>query len=160
MYGPTYHAVIMMLVFVALAIATVVDIEHLIIPDRLQIALLILAIGRIAIIPELHWKQHFLSAGLALLIALLLRSGVSRWKGQESLGLGDVKLIAVSGLFLTYDYLVIYFFVAGVLGIIFGVLWGLCGKGKLFPFGPALATSLFLCLLIIEGSGVWNILSL
>lgn len=156
--GPTLDAVWLMLILLTLAMMTVIDIEYLIIPDRLQIMLFMLALIGIFMKSQSEWVVFLFSAAISGGVALFLRNVVSHWKKQESLGLGDVKLMFISGLFLHYSNLVFFFLFSGILGIIFGLIWEWSGKGKRFPFGPALATSLFLCLLIIEGSNSLAIL--
>ncbi len=81
------------------------------------------------------------------LFAFALRAFMQAWKKREGLGLGDVKLLGISGLFLPPALLSPYLFIAGISGILLAFL---CRreKGGIFPFGPALALSLFLCLLL------------
>jgi len=83
---------------------------------------------------------------VAAILAFGLRWGFFIVKKRESLGMGDVKFLIVSGIFLGPFALLPFIFFAGVFGIVTGTLWHRLGRGQEFPFGPALAASLFLCL--------------
>src|SRR6185312_2751194 len=128
-------------------ILIVTDLEHYIIPDQIQLALIPPAI----ILNYLEHKSMLSMAGgalAALTIGIVLRYFIHMWKKQDPLGMGDIKFMAVSGLYLGINNLPIFFFIAGILGVLTAVIWGLLNKGKIFPFGPALAVSLFITLLI------------
>ena len=79
----------------------------------------------------------FLSAGTMFVIAAIY----ARVRGLKGFGAGDIKLLAVIGLFLgVYGLLVM--FVASIMGAIFGLLVSRKAEDGLrhrFPFGPFLA---------------------
>ena len=117
---------------------TVIDLDHQIIPNKLTIlgavlAPVILALTRPEDIPE-HVIAAFAASGF-LLLAIMIRPG--------GMGLGDVKLTFVLGLFLGRDVLVALFvaFLAG--SVIGGVIMARVGVAKgrktKVPFGPFLA---------------------
>lgn len=85
----------------------------------------------------------------AALLALGLFCAVvySRWRGQEMLGLGDVKFFAASGLWLEPHMAPWFLAFAGLIGAGTGLLWKRFGGGKESPFAPALCASLALCIL-------------
>ena len=95
-------------------------------------------------------------AGMGL--GLALHYGYARLRKKEVLGYGDVKFLAVAGAWLTLMPFVPFLLLSGLLGIALGVCWRAFGKGEYFPFGPALALSLFLCVVFpfIVGA-FWNI---
>jgi prepilin signal peptidase PulO-like enzyme (type II secretory pathway) len=69
-----------------------------------------------------------------------------------------VKFFAVAGLWLTPLPMVVFLFLSGLFGVVFGLLWRLLGKGEYFPFGPALAVSLMVCVLWPGADGwLWEI---
>jgi leader peptidase (prepilin peptidase)/N-methyltransferase len=117
---------------------TVIDIDHQIIPNKLTIlgavlAPVILLLTRPEDIPE-HLIAAFAASGF-LLLAIMIRPG--------GMGLGDVKLAFVLGLFLGREVIVALFvaFLAG--SVIGGVIMARVGvaKGRKIkvPFGPFLA---------------------
>lgn len=143
-YGASPLAVILALMGVALLIMVVVDLEHYIIPDQIHIALLPLAV----------WFHYVKATPVSDVVlgglcggglGLALHYGYRYLRKKEGLGFGDVKFFAMAGLWLTWKWLAPFLFIAGLLGIVTGIVWRALGKGAVFPFGPALAASLFLC---------------
>ncbi len=117
---------------------TVIDFDHRIIPNKLTIlgavlASAILLLTRPEDIPE-HLIAAFASSGF-LLLAIMIRPG--------GMGLGDVKLTFVLGLFLGRDVIVALFvaFLAGSLigGVIMARVGVAKGRKIKVPFGPFLA---------------------
>ena len=144
-YGLTLQAALLMLMAVALLIMIVADLEHYIIPDQVHVFLLPLGLAyHYALGTDPLSVLYGFLAGLA--IGLTLHHGYRFLRKKEGLGFGDVKFFAVAGLWLTLKPIVPFLFFSGVLGVAFGLLWRLLGKGAVFPFGPALALSLFLCI--------------
>lgn len=143
-YGLTVPGVALAMMAVALLIMIVADLEHYIIPDQVHIALLPLALvwHYAANTPPLEPLYGFL-AGLGL--GMLLHHGYRFVRKKEGLGFGDVKFFAVAGLWLTLTPFVPFLFFSGLLGVAMGLLWRALGRGAVFPFGPSLALSLFLC---------------
>ncbi len=86
-----------------LAIA-VTDARRYLIPNELTGAAAALALFRAAAIgPDAGWYALLWTVGQALAIALpllALMAGYRAWRGRDGLGLGDVKLVAVAGLWL------------------------------------------------------------
>ncbi len=130
---------------VVLVIMIITDLEELIIPDQAQVALAIIGLGY----AYLNYRPIFHVLGGSLiswLIGVLLFYGSQMILKRDGLGWGDVKFFAVAGLFLPIEMLSIFFFLAGVIGLCTALVWRLCGHGNEFPFGPALAVALYLCL--------------
>lgn len=75
---------------------------------------------------------------------------------KEGLGMGDVKLLAMTGAFFGYEASLYTIFVGSVLGSIFGVVFAIVGRKKLskpMPFGPYLAVATIFYLFIgMEGT--------
>ena len=81
------------------------------------------------------------AAGLAFGVALLLISlAMDRLLKKDTLGGGDVKLIAVIGLYLSFLPTLFALILACVFGLVQALLTGRTG-GKAFPFGPALSAA-------------------
>lgn len=141
----------MMGLSVCLVIMIVTDLEHRIIPDEIQIAILTLGIiYRFALDSEI--LQYFTGPLFGLLFALALRYGFYLWKKREGLGMGDVKFFAVCGMFLGIKAFIPFLFWSGVFGVIFSFFWKKINHEEEFPFGPALAASMLLCLIFPEYS--------
>lgn len=71
-------------------------------------------------------------------------------RGYEGFGLGDVKMMAVSGLWLDPLQIPLYLILGGGIGLGIGLLWRVFKKESRFPLGPALALALGIC--IVGGS--------
>ena len=67
---------------------------------------------------------------------------------KDGLGFGDVKFILTVSIFIGYQNLVFFYLLSGLFGAVNGLVWQHLFKSNLFPFGPSLALSLFLCLII------------
>ena len=135
---------------VVLVVLSVVDIDYGYLPNPLQFATGVLAPG--------WWMTQIdpATAALSGVIAGLLLAGLGcaiRWvfqrlRGREGLGLGDVKLLGIAGLWLGLAPVPAFLILAGFLGAVMAFIWRVTGRGPEFPFGPALGLSLFLCLVL------------
>ena len=120
----------------------VTDLEHYIILDEVQVALVVFgALFHFALGTE---AVAVIESGvLGLLIGLALKYGFLYLRNKDGLGMGDVKLLFGVGIWLASAIAFVPFlFLSGVLGIVFGILWRILGRGEQFPFGPALAIAL------------------
>ncbi|TAN51476.1 MAG: prepilin peptidase [Rhodospirillales bacterium] len=131
-----------------LVVLVVADLEMRLLPDPIQLGLALLAVGWRAATGG-DWAQMLIGGVAGLGTALLLRWGFFLIRKRQGLGLGDVKFLGVAGLWLGLDGLPLFCFTAGVLGVLFGLAWRALGHGKVFPFGPSLAVSLFLALFLL-----------
>lgn len=122
-----------------LAVASLVDLHDYIIPNELVLFSLAVGLAMLFILPypAKTWLQGLLGAaaafGFLLLLAVLARGGM---------GMGDVKLGAVIGLFLGLFWVPMGLIIAFLLGGVVGVgLLALRRKGRKdqIPFGPYLA---------------------
>ncbi len=148
-FGLTLQGVVVALFAVALLIMIVVDLEHYIIPDSIHVVLLPLGLAY-HYLAGTDWLDVLYGFLAGAGMGLLLHHGYRWLRKTEGLGYGDVKFFAVAGVWLTIANFVPFLFFAGVFGVITGILWRILGKGKLFPFGPALAVALFACAIYPE----------
>jgi prepilin signal peptidase PulO-like enzyme (type II secretory pathway) len=147
-FGLSYQTLLLCLIATCLIIVIVIDFEHYIIPDEMQICLSILGIIY-AFLTKSELAPLFINSILLFVLSILIRLLVMRWKKKDPLGMGDIKFFAVSGLFLNLETIPYFLLISGVLGVLTGTAWKTFGRGEIFPFAPALAISLFLCLLLI-----------
>lgn len=147
------HSLLLALLASQMVVLCVIDLEHRIIPDELQISL-----GVTGILYGLATSMHPVTMITGALvgggIGLLLQQGYKKLRHQDGLGTGDVKFMTVSGIWLGTGPLLPYLFYAGVLGVISAMLWRLVSRDPRFPFGPALALSL-LVLVAYPPSAQW-----
>ncbi len=141
----------------------VTDLEHRIILDEVQVALFFIGIGYgIAVIPNMEMDalllHLFKMAGIGLAIGLGLKYGFLFLMNKDGLGFGDVKFLAVAGVWIASvstspTLFVPFLFYSGLLGIATALLWKIVSDDEHFPFGPALAFSLLL-LVVWPDAGV------
>jgi prepilin signal peptidase PulO-like enzyme (type II secretory pathway) len=137
--------VLLCLISIGLMIMIVVDFEHYIIPDEVQIYLAICGV----IYAILHHNPIFYTLFISLLsfcLAWSVKVVFKRVTKKDGLGFGDVKFFAVAGLYLSIEGLSAFLFIAGILGLVIASFWRLSNRGVRFPFGPALAISLYICI--------------
>jgi leader peptidase (prepilin peptidase) / N-methyltransferase len=141
--------------------ATDIDFAHMILPDSLNLAVLLLGVAVLAVNalsagnPPDFILSHGESAlgGVVLygLGALALRQGGMAILKREPLGLGDVKFFAASGFWLGLnpEILAHFLILSGTAGVVIALLWRKFRKEAAFPFGPALLLA-FIVMLIAE----------
>lgn len=122
---------------------SVIDLKHYIIPDSLQIALLCHAmiflphtIGSKLLNSLIYFS---LGWGAAYITKLFTK--------KTSLGWGDLKFLFITGFYLSYQFLPLFFFITGISGIILGIIWKKATKQELIPFAPSLSIGLYSCIL-------------
>jgi len=155
-WGFTFNAFILMAAVPFLTALIFIDIQKMILPNVLN-----LITGVIALI-FLGWNFYLagaderafyalgshLAAGVIYPLLLLILGIITQFfLKKETIGGGDIKFFAVSGLFLGVGMLPVFMVVGGFLGVIIGTTLFFMKKRGVFPFGPALIAALYLCLI-------------
>ena len=160
-------------------VATFVDFQHRIIPDEISIGGMVAGLLFSAFIPELHGMDagtgslilaHLKSLGWSL-VGVLVGGGSIYAMGilgdflfkKESMGGGDVKLMAMVGAFLGWKLAILTFFLAPFAGAVYGIVEKIRTKDSMIAFGPFLVAgaiiSLFwgdaIILWILSGYGLY-----
>ena len=150
-----------MLVCSCLACSTLVcvffcDLEHLIIPDELQVVLLCLGIVAVFSNFESATNQaigFFVGGGFFYLVYIVSYA----IKKKESLGFGDVKLMAVLGLLLGFYNVILIIILSSVVGAVVLLIYNKVkkeGEGKEYPFAvfivPATIIVMFVGRFVID----------
>src|SRR3989338_1153338 len=135
-------------------VATFVDFEHRIIPDEVSIGGMIAGLVFSAFIPAMHGMEsnqqpwitaHLKSFGWSA-VGLLVGGGSIYLMGilgdvlfkKESMGGGDVKLMAMVGAFLGWKAAILTFFIAPVFGAVYGIIEKIRTKDTTIAYGPFL----------------------
>jgi leader peptidase (prepilin peptidase) / N-methyltransferase len=126
------------LVFVTMLVAiTLTDLEQRVIPNRILIVAAALGVAIVAVTDPASLPEHAIAAaaagGLLFLTALAYPRGM---------GLGDVKLAAVMGLFLGRDVapaLLVALLAGSIVGLAMIARHGAAARKRAIPFGPFLA---------------------
>ena len=141
-FGFSLDAVAAML-FCALLVALAgIDAEHYLLPDRLTLPGIVLGL---AVQPFVSWGSLVsaaIGAALGAAILLALWGGWLVLRGEEGLGLGDVKMLAMVGAFLGWKGTLVTLLFASVAGSVVGLALIALGRGGMksrLPFGVFLA---------------------
>lgn len=144
-FGLTLQTVLYCALASALIVVSMIDIDTGEIPNGLQLFILITSIGMFFIgnnIPWWHRVVGFLAASLILFILTLITNGF---------GGGDIKLMAVCGVFLGFKNILLALFIGVIIGGILGAITMATRKNKdhekTMPFGPSLCIGVFTALM-------------
>lgn len=144
LYGLNAEMVVLALFVTALLTLLVADLETGLIPDEIHLFLLPLGVLYHWLAAS-AWDQVVAATLTGAASGLLLHYGYYWLRGRHGLGFGDVKFLAVTGLWLgALPPFVAFLFYSGALGVLTGIVWTRISGEERFPFGPALALSLFL----------------
>jgi leader peptidase (prepilin peptidase)/N-methyltransferase len=143
-----------------LAIAAV-DRRRLIIPDELNALAFIVGLATTGLTSQIAPGEAALNAllraGLMFGAFFAFRAGYRRLRGIEGMGLGDVKLAAVAGVWLDWTDLPIAVDVAALSALAFALLGRLIGKEPSLmtklPFGAFFAPAIWICWLLATSRG-------
>lgn len=146
-FGWTAEGTVALLLFPALLVASLVDLEHQIIPDEVSLGGLLAGFILSAVFPRIHqetvWWRGFIQAlmGAALGGGMIYVTGVIGdfiFK-KESMGGGDVKLLAMLGAFLGWEKTIFIFLLAPILALPLGLFMKFVRNVHVIPYGPFLA---------------------
>lgn len=149
-FGFSLLTPVYMLVLSGLILGTFVDLEHMIIPDRVTLGGIAAGLLLSPLVPALHGTEDRWAAALAAGRGAFAGAGIlyavalaGRWVfKKDAMGLGDVKLLGAIGAFLgvrsVFFTLVASSFAGSIAGIGF-ILSGNKAWGSRIPFGPYIA---------------------
>lgn len=112
-------------------------------PDVLTLPLIAAGLGVAYAIDPASILDHVIGAAAGFISFALLATGYRRFRGRDGLGLGDAKLLAASGAWLSWIGLPSVILLAAISGLAFVLLLSLSGTKIVstarIAFGPALA---------------------
>jgi leader peptidase (prepilin peptidase)/N-methyltransferase len=153
-FGASWKLVAYLSLACGLIISTFIDIEHRIIPDEISIGGIGAGLLFSFLLPNMHnvsvhWKSLLYSLiGAVVGGAVIFIMGViGDWIfKKESIGGGDIKLLAAIGAFLGWQRVLLTFFVAPLFGAIIGIIIKLKTKESVIPYGPFLSLAALISL--------------
>jgi leader peptidase (prepilin peptidase)/N-methyltransferase len=119
-----------------------IDYEHYLLPDVLTLPGLGAGLLVAATTDWIRWPDAAIGAAIGGGASWLLAEGWYRLRGEEGLGLGDVKMLALLGAFLGWEGLLVTLLLASLAGTSVGVaamIRGRMGLKSRLPFGVFLA---------------------
>lgn len=137
LYGISIETVIWLLLGYIFLFMLITDFEHLIVLDSAQIAFLTVFfiysyLKNIPIFVNIY-SFAALSTGI-----LGLKYGYIKFRKKDALGWADIKFIMIAALFMPLEKIHEFLFIAGLSGVIIGLIWQKVTKLKVFPFIPSL----------------------
>jgi len=159
-FGFTYESIFIAVLLSILIIISFIDYDTQTIPDGL--VLLILALGIIhggyqsicLGTPWYIWAIGFFAASLPLFILSLIIA--------NSMGGGDIKLMAAAGLFIGWKLILLSLFIGSIYGAIYSAFILIGRKGNMktaIPFGPYLSMGITTAVLFGEKLISWYLIS-
>ncbi|MCD4780492.1 MAG: prepilin peptidase [Candidatus Omnitrophica bacterium] len=154
MVGLTWPLVAYLFMVSCFIVATFVDFSHRIIPDEISVGGMCAGLVFSLFIPELHITEqldipwyllHLKSLWLSFL-GVLIGGGSIYLMGilgdklfkKESMGGGDIKLLAMIGAFMGWELSVLTFFIAPFFGAVFGIIEKIRTNDTAIAYGPFL----------------------
>lgn len=118
-YGFTWPALMYLILLYALITVTFIDYVHRIIPNKVLLVVISLGIVLNIFFHSLPWKDALLGAVISGGVLFLLAVVATRIFGQESMGMGDVKLASVLGFFLGWKITLLALYLGFVFALLF-----------------------------------------
>ena len=148
-YGLSYELIIVLTFISMMIIIVVSDYSYLIIPDSVLIIFGSLLLIEILLINGLNAALLALLDGILAFITMFLlkKLGDFIFK-KESMGGGDIKLLFLFGMVLSYPIAILSIFVGSLIGLPIALLILYKKKDHVIPFGPFLAAGATLLLLL------------
>ncbi len=148
-----------------------VDFAHRIIPDEISVGGMFFGLLFSLLIPALHnvyltedawWLAHLYSLGWSV-VGVLVGGGAIYAMGilgdllfkKESMGGGDIKLMAMIGAFLGWKYALLTFFLAPFFGAVFGIIEKLRTGDTTIAYGPFIVAGALLSLFLGDQIIAW-----
>ncbi|MCM8765443.1 MAG: prepilin peptidase [Candidatus Omnitrophica bacterium] len=164
-FGITAEFFIYTALFSSLIVSTFIDLKYQIIPDVISLSGIILGLLLSLIFPQIQGESSHLSALAESFWGLFVGGGMIWFTGvlgklifrKEAMGFGDVKLMMMLGAFLGWKKVILTFFLAPFLGIIFGIISLIKTKSHYIPYGPFLSLASFVAL--VWGEGIWLLIT-
>jgi leader peptidase (prepilin peptidase) / N-methyltransferase len=156
-YGPDWLLVSHLLFGCALIVLFFIDLEHQILPNAITLPGIVIGFVLSFINPP-----GWLSSLIGILLGGLIPWGIAelyvRIRGEEGLGMGDVKMLAMIGAFLGWQLMILTLVVASFMGSIVGLSLIAARKGGMrsaMPFGTFLTLAAFVAMVVGEGIIRW-----
>lgn len=146
--GFNYELIIAITFISLILIIFISDYNYMIIPDEVLVffsVALIIEIGLIYGLETLCYRV--ISAVIAFVVMLLIKLLGDFIFKKESMGGGDIKLLAVFGLVLGFETAILSIFLASFIGLPISLIIYLKNKNHELPFGPYLGISAIILLL-------------
>jgi leader peptidase (prepilin peptidase)/N-methyltransferase len=115
------------------------DAREYIIPDEFSIGGTVIGLGFAFLGGALGWQAALIGAVVGYVLLYLIAVVGQKAFGEEAMGGGDIKMMAMLGAFLGWQGVLLTLFLGALIGTLIFLPMKLMGKEKLVPFGIFLA---------------------
>ncbi|MFB3852981.1 MAG: A24 family peptidase [Vicinamibacterales bacterium] len=156
-FGPTLLFASRAVFALALTVLCAIDLRHRILPNRITVP----GIGvgfALSFFGPPGWQSSLLGTVAGGGLLLLIAEVYYRVRGEEGLGMGDVKMIAMIGAFLGWQSMLVALVLSSVLGSVVGLAMIAARKGDMkyaLPFGSFLAAGALVASLFGDAIVAW-----
>lgn len=155
-YELTVHTLSALVLVSCLFCLSLVDLDTQIIPDRFLLIPAVVRAVELVLTSSLSGLLRGILPGLILGGGMLALSLVmDKLLKKDTMGGGDIKLMAVLGMYLTLPECMLMLIIACVVGIVMGSVLMKVDSETPFPFGPALAVAAWVTMLFGDGIITW-----
>jgi leader peptidase (prepilin peptidase)/N-methyltransferase len=140
-YGLTLLSLVRVVFACALIVLFVTDLQHKILPNAITLPGIVVGFVCSVFLPP-GWMSSLIGLAVGGGFLLAIAEAYYRIRGQEGLGMGDVKLLAMIGAFLGWKLVLLTLVFASFTGSLAGGLLIASGRGNMkyaLPFGTFLA---------------------
>lgn len=127
----------------AMIVLFVIDLHHHILPNVITVPGLVAGLAASAVLPP-GWRDALIGATLGGGLLWGIAEAYYRIRGEDGLGFGDVKMLAMIGAFLGWKLVLLTLVLSSLAGAIVGVGLLLSGRGSMkyaLPYGTFLAVA-------------------
>jgi leader peptidase (prepilin peptidase)/N-methyltransferase len=149
--GPSYRLIEALPFIFGLVTVSVIDIDHMILPDKFTLSGIVIGLAGGALSPDRSFVDALIGALLGFGFLWSIAYLYFALRGREGMGGGDIKLLAWIGAVLGWKSIPLVILLSSLLGSLVGVTSAFRtkeGMHKPIPFGPYLALAAILYLLL------------
>jgi leader peptidase (prepilin peptidase)/N-methyltransferase len=156
-YGPSALLASRLAFGCALIVLFAIDLEHHLLPNAVTLPGIVAGF-LFSLVVEPGWRDSLLGIVVGGGLLWAVGEGYYRLRGEEGLGMGDVKMLAMIGAFLGWKLTLVTLMMASFAGSLAGALLIVSGRGGMkyaLPFGTFLAMGAALAATIGPGVLDW-----
>ena len=156
-FGPSALLIVRLLFASALIVLFAIDLEHQILPDVITLPGIAVGLAASLAFPPGVWDA-VLGAVLGGGVLFAIGEAYYRYSGQEGMGGGDVKMLAMVGAFLGWKLVLVTLVLSSLAGSLAGVVLIISRRGNLkhaLPYGTFLAVAAMFASLFGEAVVHW-----
>ncbi len=143
----------------ALVVLFVIDLEHQILPNRITLPGILVGLAASLVVGP-GWRSSLAGIVLGGGTLWIIGEAYYRFRGEEGLGMGDVKMLAMIGAFLGWEQVLVTLVLSSLAGSVVGLGLIASGRGTMkyaLPYGTFLAMGAVVASLAGEAIVRWYV---